>query len=195
MSGKRAIEYPSDEHHVPKLIKLEGIEDEEKKPVIPVMEWVRHVFFAEGNTKNSESASCNTKKDLLGDIFCKMVVCQKDSKPIWDGSFRSTTPSGRCGCNHKTTWIDGHGFNRVDVRFWGNPNRYTVKLELTMWTNAPPDEMVLLRTLIKTDGTQEATRDTGFVYQKYFTPTVDELQQNNNMTKFMFKLDITMHSK
>jgi hypothetical protein len=195
MSGKRAIECRSDEQHLPKVIKLEDINEEEEKPVIPVMEWVRHVFFAEGDTKNSGSASCNTKKDLLGDIFCKMVVCQKEPKPIWDGSFQNTKPAGHSGCNRKTKWVDGHGFNRVDVRFWGNPFQYKVEVEVTMWTNAPLHEMVLLRTLIKTDGSQEATEDAGWVYQKYFTPTVDELQQNNNMAKFMFKLDITMQSK
>jgi hypothetical protein len=87
--------------------------------------------------------------------------------------------------------------NRVDVRFFeGNPNDYTTLVELTMWTaHATSSERFFLRTLIKTDASQAAVNDLGWVYNHYFSITAEELQKNMNQTTFVFMIDISIQSK
>ena len=203
MSGKHAIDDSHTDHVPNKRIKRE---DDKNPDNIEAMELVRHAFFqrAETFTTMSKHASPNTRRDLLPaaggigqDIFVKMVVCEKDHTAHWTRVCHSTAPvpTVRAGCQRSSVWIDDKGKNRVDIRFWGDPNKswLTTKVDVSMWTDAPT--MVFLRTLIKTDGSQKPTSDgSGDCFQHYFTPSRQEIQQNNHKTTFMFHLDITMQS-
>ena len=198
--GKRAGARDYNRSHNPKLVKKEGAE--QKKPAVEYqpadteIELVRHVYSALADVQPRTDASPNVGKGLLDSrSFCKMLISTK--RPHYGGLFANTVPTGMKhihGCNHMTNWAEPLLPIRAEVRFWCvNPNEHTTLVELTMWTAHPsPSERVFLRTLIKTDGSQDAVYDLAWVYNVYFAVTEEELSKNNDQTTFLFKLDISM---
>ena len=198
--GKRAGARDYNRSHNPKLVKKKGAE--QKKPAVEhtpadtEIELVRHVYSALADVQPRTDASPNVGKGLLDSrSFCKMLISTK--RPHYGGLFANTVPTGMKhihGCNHMTNWAEPLLPIRAEVRFWCvNPNEHTTLVELTMWTAHPsPSERVFLRTLIKTDGSQDAVYDLAWVYNVYFAVTEEELSKNNDQTTFLFKLDISM---
>ena len=181
-----------------KLVKKEEMKPMgEHKPVDnDVEEYVRHIYNARADVGQRAEASENVAKSLLPKTsFCKLLISTK--KPHHNGTLRNTTPSGRSGVNHSTPWADPLETIRADVRFFMvNPNNYTTLVKLTMWTaHALPSERLFLRTLIKTDASQAAVNDIGWVYNHYFSITPEELEKNMNKTTFVFKMDISMQNQ
>ena len=203
MAGKRAGADDHSRAYSPRPVKTE-VEEEGKPPAVveppkPAdtdIEFVHHVYSARADVKPSADASPNVAKGLLDDkSFCKMLI--STMRPCHGGLFINTVPCGRSGVNHMTAWKEPLLPLRAEVRFWrANPNEHTTRVELTMWTAHPSaSERVLLRTLIKTDGSQAAVYDLAWVFNHYFALTEEELGKNDNQTTFLFKLDISMQRK
>jgi hypothetical protein len=199
-SRKRGGADDDDSSYNHKLGKKEG--KEEMKPVVEDkpedsgVNFVHHIYTTPADVRQGAEATANVAKGLLSEkTFCKMLISTR--RPYHGGTFRNTTPCGRSGVNHSTPWTDPAETVRAEIRFFSeNPNNHTTLVKVTMWTaHALATERLLLRTLIKTDASQAAVDDMGWVYNHYFSITAEELEKNMGKTTFLFKADISMQSE